>query len=118
MDQIYCGCEGTAQDRERRSLRQNERQEKEKRRLCKRQGYDTDQSTPFTQVTKPLGPRMRVNAVRIDGIVGTDGISHPAKPGDERPIIRHNNPATLSSVAVGIGRDICDRESRTYHKRE
>src|SRR5216684_7571279 len=60
---------------------------------------------------------MRVNAVRMDGISGTDGLSHAAKPGDERRIIRQNKPAILSSVAVGIGRDIYDREVKTYEKR-
>src|SRR5260370_41185756 len=60
---------------------------------------------------------MWVNAVWIHGIVGTDGLSHAAHPGGQGLMIRQQKAAVLRSMAIGVDRDIRDREGGSDEKR-
>src|SRR5260221_12564237 len=53
----------------------------------------------------------------MDGGIGTDVVAHSATPGDDRLIVRQREAAILRSMAVGIDRDIGDREIVSNEKR-
>lgn len=60
---------------------------------------------------------MRVDAVGMDGVAGSDGIAHAIGPGGERRIVRERKAAILGTMAVGIDGDVGDGEASAGEER-